>query len=97
MAQMQWTVSIGKSCGYGVSFWSFQNRYAKMVRRTISTHSFHSIVGYQNLTELNTLLTQFSYRVRKEDCLDLPDKTYIKREVELTEEQKKEFMNSNYI
>tara|TARA_R110002110_G_scaffold55933_7_gene159373 strand:- start:994 stop:2457 length:1464 start_codon:yes stop_codon:yes gene_type:complete len=80
---------LEEECLNQSSFWSFQNRYAKMVRRTISTHSFHSIVGYQNLTELNTLLTQFSYRVRKEDCLDLPDKIYIKREVELTEEQKK--------
>jgi SNF2 family DNA or RNA helicase len=46
-------------------------------------------VGFQNLTELNRLLLPFSYRVRKEDCLDLPDKVYIKREVELTKEQQK--------
>ena len=30
----------------------------------------------------------FSYRVKKEDCLDLPPKTYTKRIVHLTEEQK---------
>ena len=33
-------------------------------------------------------LKNFSYRVLKEDCLDLPPKTYIQREVELTDEQK---------
>jgi hypothetical protein len=40
--------------------------------------------------KLSEILKPFSYRVLKEDCLDLPDKTY-KREVELTEEQKSLF------
>lgn len=71
------------------SFWTFQNRYAKMVRRTMGAHSFNQIVGYQNLTELNDIIEPFSFRVRKEDCLDLPDKVYTKRSVELTPEQKK--------
>ena len=70
------------------SFFTFQNRYAKMVRRTMGTHSFNQIVGYQNLGELNGLLEPVSFRVRKEDCLDLPSKVYIKRVVELTQEQK---------
>jgi len=34
------------------SFWTFQNRYAKMLRRTMGAHSFNQIVGYQNLDEL---------------------------------------------
>ena len=80
---------LNEECLNQSSFWSFQNRYARMVRRTISTHSFNSIVGYQNLPELTELLKKFSYRVRKEDCLDLPDKIYSKREVELTEQQRK--------
>lgn len=71
------------------SFWTFQNRYAKMVRRTMGAHSFNQIVGYQNLEELNCLIENFSFRVRKEDCLDLPDKVYTRRTVELTPEQKK--------
>jgi|TARA_R110001583_G_scaffold387_10_gene3554 SNF2 family DNA or RNA helicase len=69
------------------SFWTFQNRYAKMVRKTMGAHSFNHIVGYQNLSELNHLIEEFSFRVRKEDCLDLPDKVYTKRLVELTPEQ----------
>ena len=76
---------LNEECLNQSSFWGFQNRYAKMVRRTVSTHSFHSIVGYQNLTELTELLGKFSFRVRKEDCLDLPDKIYTRREVELTD------------
>ena len=71
------------------NFWTFQNRYAKLVRTTMGAHSFNKIVGYQNLDELNKLIEPFSFRVRKEDCLDLPDKVYIKRSVELTKEQAK--------
>lgn len=71
------------------SFWTFQNRYAKLLRRTMGAHSFNQIVGYQNLDELNEIIEPFSFRVRKEDCLDLPDKVYTRRTVELTPEQKK--------
>ena len=31
----------------------------------------------------------YSYRVLKEDCLDLPDKIYVKRYIELTGEQRR--------
>ena len=71
------------------SFWTFQNRYAMMVKRSVGTHSFHKITGYQNLDELGGMLEKFSYRVRKEDCLDLPEKIYTKRSVELTDQQAK--------
>ena len=37
------------------------------------------------------ILKGFSYRVLKEECLDLPDKVYIKREVELSKEQKEAY------
>jgi SNF2 family DNA or RNA helicase len=47
------------------------------------------VVGYQNLEELTSSLDSFSFRVLKKECLDLPDKIYTKREVELTSEQKK--------
>ena len=47
------------------------------------------MVGYQNLEELSERVDRFSYRVLKKECLDLPDKVYLRREVELTPEQKK--------
>lgn len=71
------------------SYWAFQSRYAVTVKRSVGTHSFNKITGYQNLPELTTNLEKFSYRVRKEDCLDLPEKLYIQRRVELTDEQAK--------
>jgi len=71
------------------SFYSFQYEYAIIKRRNLGSYSFNQIVGYKNLKELNGLLDNFSYRVRKQDCLDLPDKVYTKRVVELTPEQAK--------
>jgi SNF2 family DNA or RNA helicase len=69
------------------SFYAFQGRYAVVQRRTLGTHSFDHIVGFRRLDELTERLKDYSYRVRKEDCLDLPDKVYMRREVELTREQ----------
>ena len=71
------------------SFYSFQYEYAIIKRRNLGSYSFNQIVGYKNLKELNGLLDNFSYRVRKQDCLDLPDKVYTKRVVELSPEQAK--------
>ena len=71
------------------SYYSFRNRYALMKTANISGRSINLVVGYQNLSELSDKLKPFSYRVLKEDCLDLPDKIYMKREIQLTDEQKR--------
>jgi SNF2 family DNA or RNA helicase len=36
---------------------------------------------------LQEKLNDFAFRVTKEECLDLPDKIYTRRDVELTKEQ----------
>jgi SNF2 family DNA or RNA helicase len=69
------------------SFFSFQSRYARIVRRNLGSHSFNQVVGYQNLDELSSKLDGFSYRILKKDCLDLPEKVYVKRSVEMNEWQ----------
>ena len=51
--------------------------------------SIQVVDKFQNLGELSDTVKQFSYRVLKEDCLDLPPKVFIKRHVTLTPEQKK--------
>ena len=71
------------------SYYSYQNRYAIVQNRQIKGRSFQEIVDYRRLPELNGKLDQFSNRVLKEQCLDLPDKVYVKREVPLTDEQSK--------
>ena len=69
------------------SYYSFRNRYAVMKSANISGRSINLVIGYQNLSELSDKLKPFSYRVLKEDCLDLPDKVYMKRQIDLTPEQ----------
>jgi hypothetical protein len=71
------------------SYYSFQGRYAVTQKRKMGAHSFEQVVGYRNLEELSGIISQFSYRVLKKDCLDLPEKVYTVREVELTPEQAK--------
>lgn len=71
------------------SYYSFQARYAVTQKRKMGAHSFEQVVGYRNLDELAQLITEFSYRVLKKDCLDLPEKIYTTREVPLTPEQAK--------
>ena len=71
------------------SYYTFRNRYASMVDRNVGSHSFKLVTGYVRLDELNDKLNNFSYRVLKEDCLDLPDKIYMKRFVTMTPEQTK--------
>tara|TARA_R100000808_G_scaffold4154_2_gene13834 strand:- start:11534 stop:12976 length:1443 start_codon:yes stop_codon:yes gene_type:complete len=73
------------------SYYAFQNRYAVVQQRVMGARSFQEIVNYRRLDELSGRLDQFSTRILKEDCLDLPDKLYIRREVELTREQKKTY------
>jgi SNF2 family DNA or RNA helicase len=73
------------------SFYVFQARYCVTVERQLNTHSFKQVVGYRRLDELKEKLDRFAFRVKKEECLDLPDKLYIKREVDLTPEQIKAY------
>jgi len=69
------------------SFFAFQSRYAVLVKRTMGPRSFNQVVGYRRLDELSEKLQPFAFRVTKEECVDLPPKVYVKREVPLTDEQ----------
>tara|TARA_A100001201_G_scaffold92345_1_gene80456 strand:+ start:7939 stop:9372 length:1434 start_codon:yes stop_codon:yes gene_type:complete len=71
------------------SYYSFRSRYAVMRSANFGGRSVQIVVGYKNLGELSQKLEPFSYRCLKEDCLDLPDYTYVKRVIQLTPEQKK--------
>jgi len=69
------------------SYYSFQGRYAITRTQRMGAHSFNQVVGYRNLEELSNKLLTFSYRVTKEEALDLPEKIYTTRRVMLTKEQ----------
>ena len=79
------------------SYYAFRQRYAHMVTRNFGGRQVQIVGSYKRLDELSESLKPFSYRVLKEDCLDLPDKIYIKRYVELTDEQKKNYSSMKQI
>ena len=71
------------------SYYAFRNRYAEMKTMHIHGRSIQVIDKFQNLDELSDTVKQFSYRVLKEDCLDLPPKNFVTRHITLTPDQKR--------
>ena len=71
------------------SYYAFRTRYAVIITANAAggTHKYQKIVSFKNLKQLGELVSPHSYCILKKDCLDLPDKVYTKREVELTDEQ----------
>ncbi len=81
------------------SFQSFKSRYCELEsigRPLPAGHPAKArqpmrVAGYQNIDELGALLARFSYHVTKDECLDLPDKIYTRREVEMTPQQERAY------
>ena len=71
------------------SYYAFRNRYAEMKTMHVRGRSIQVVDRFQNLGELSDKIKNFSERILKEDCLDLPPKVFIKRHVSLTPDQKK--------
>ena len=71
------------------SYYAYRSRYALMLDRNFGGRKVQIVDSYRRLGELAEKLDSFSYRVLKEDCLDLPPKVFTKRVVELTDEQDK--------
>jgi len=71
------------------SYYTFKARYAVTKKIEVQGRRIEIVVGYRNLGELSDKIKAFSKRILKEDCLDLPAKSYVKHYVELTPEQKK--------
>lgn len=71
------------------TFTAFRAHYAQMITMTLGTRSFPKIVGYRNLEQLTESIKKFSSRLLKSECLDLPEKLYQVRHVELSDEQRR--------
>ena len=71
------------------SFYTFRARYSIMKSINLGSRSVNVVTGYRNLGELSAKIQPFSERVLKDDCLDLPKKTYMKRMVTMTGPQEK--------
>jgi len=79
------------------SYYTFRTRYAVMRTANFGGRSVQIVVGYRNLSELSEKLKPFSFRVLKDDCLDLPPKTYMKRIVKLSPEQEKIYKQMKHL
>lgn len=67
----------------GSSYYSFRNRYCVM-----GGYKQKQIIGTQNEEELLQLISPYTYRVSKAECLNLPPKVYQVRRVEPNPAQK---------
>jgi hypothetical protein len=52
-----------------------------MIDRNFGGRRVQIVGSYQRLDELADILNKFSYRVLKEDCLDLPEKFTLKEKL----------------
>jgi hypothetical protein len=77
------------------NYYAFRNRYAITKKEAFTKAQALGpkkkiptvILGYRNLTELHDKIMQFSYRVTKDECLDLPPENYAFYDVEMTDQQ----------
>lgn len=67
------------------NYYVFRSRYADVY----TGGGFPMIKSFRRLDELNKLVSQYTYRVTKEECLDLPDKTFVTIEIEMGAKTKK--------
>tara|TARA_Y100001963_G_scaffold101588_1_gene139757 strand:- start:3630 stop:5147 length:1518 start_codon:yes stop_codon:yes gene_type:complete len=72
------------------NYYAFAGRYAvTQTMRLGSQRQFQKVVDYKNLADLQDRVDDHAARLTKEECLDLPEKTYLTREAELTPDQRK--------
>ena len=79
------------------SYYTFRTRYAVMRTANFGGRSVQIVVGYRHLDELAEKLKVFSYRVLKDECLDLPPKTFMKRFIKLTPAQEKVYKEMKHL
>jgi len=83
---------LGNALGFD-NFYSFKHYFAEWEQeRNFRTGARYEVCkGYRNIDELTAIIDAHGYRITKEECLDLPDKIYQTRYVELTAKQRKAY------
>lgn len=71
--------------GYS-SFYTFRDHFCVM-----GGFEGKEVTGYRNMEEFTDRLALHAIRETKSNCLDLPEKIYVRKEVDLTDEQKKHY------
>jgi SNF2 family DNA or RNA helicase len=64
------------------TYFGFRNTFCNM-----GGFQGREVLSYKNLDKLADMVAKFSFRARKEDCLDLPPQVFLKRRVYMTKEQ----------
>lgn len=83
-----WSIFDWVKPGYfSPNFYAFRNFYANVYTGA----GFPMIKGYKNLSQLSTKVKALSWRVTKEECLDLPEKVWSVREFDLSPEVRKAY------
>lgn len=72
------------------NYHAFIHDYANIVKIASSNNKygyFTKVTGYKNLDKLKRLIEPYTFNIRKENCLDLPEKVFENYPVQLTEDQ----------
>lgn len=85
---------LGNALGFD-NFYSFKHYFAEweQEKNWKTGQRYEVCMGFRNLDELTSIIDEHGYRITKEECLDLPDKIYQTRFVELSVEQRKAYNN----
>lgn len=71
------------------SFYGFRARHAVMRPFLIGGRTVKLVVGFRDVDRLQEKIAPWSYRKTKAECLDLPPVTDLRRDVEMTDEQRR--------
>lgn len=86
------TLVLGKGLLGHSSFSSFRGEYTNVVPTVLPTGAtVNKYVGYRNEDKLKRVIKTFSSQVLKSECLDLPEKVYVKKVVELDPDHRKKY------
>lgn len=77
------------------AFWAEKNfflwraRYSIIVNKTLSGgRSYPEIIGYRDLDRLMQKIETYTFRAKKSDCLDLPEKIFVTMHIDLSQPEK---------
>jgi len=77
------------------SFYAFRNTYAIMENQYLNRGGrlieFKQIIGFKNLDNLKEKIKPWAIQLKKAECLDLPEKIYETKTLEMPEELKKQY------
>lgn len=71
---------------YEGNYWSFRNKFCVM-----GGFKGKKVVGIKNEEELEKILNLCSFRAKKKNWLDIPEKAYTSRKLEMTPDQKRHY------